>query len=82
MDVVCGDDTDAELAGQLHKALVTWRVAVDQVLLELNEDVVRAEPLQVVPQLHLGGGGSPLGDEAGHSPLSPNPPKEGVGLAS
>ena len=65
VDVVGGDDARAQPAGQPEQEVVARPVAVDQVSLELEEDVVGAEPVQVVAGPGLGVLGLALDQEGG-----------------
>ena len=69
VDVVGRDNVHSCRSSQSHETPVPGRVAVDQVLLKLDEDVVRSEPLHVAPKLRLGGVGPTAGYEAGHPAL-------------
>ena len=54
VDVVGGHRGDPQLAGQVDEPPVPAGVSLHQVLLQFHEHVVRAEPVQVLPQLGLG----------------------------
>ena len=47
VDVVGGDYPDSQPASQLYQVAVALSVAMDQVLLELQVDVLRSEPLRI-----------------------------------
>ena len=58
VNVVRGDHTDAQLSGKTQKLLVSRRVTVDQVLLQLHEDIPTIGPFEVASQLRFGVVGS------------------------
>ena len=53
VDVVSGYDACAEPAGQIDEPAITTSVTLHQVLLELDEDTVRAAPVHVGAKLRL-----------------------------
>jgi hypothetical protein len=64
VDVVGGNDAQAELPGQRHQPLVAGPVAVDKVVLELQPEAAAAEKLQVA----AGGPPRPVRVSSGHEP--------------
>ncbi len=66
VDVAGGDDADLEVLRQVGEGAVAASVAVDEVVLELDEEVAGAEPAQVAAGGLLRLAVAALGDERGH----------------
>ena len=69
-DVARADDADADAFGKLHEGAVARTVAEDKVVLQLDEDVVGAEPVDEAAEGGFGLGGAVRLDESGNEAVS------------